>query len=204
MRAETTAEPFPHLRRQPHRPRPDVPVANGQSERPTLGVRVRMPVLADSAIRCPGRTATDQASGPGHSHDPPSRQNVRSGSADGSVGGGDGHDAHVVITMPPTADLVNSVIFAGGVAQALADGAVWVQMGTIGLKATTEIGSRLGQLRPDVMFVDAPVSGSKGPAQSSELLILADFADRDVKAAREPPAPRPERGGAARATHRSG
>ena len=113
-------------------------------------------------------------------------------------------DAHVVITMPPTADVVNSVIFAGGVAQALADGAVWVQMGTIGLKATTEIGSRLGQLRPVVTFVDAPVSGSKGPAQSSELLILADFADRDVKAAREPPAPRPERGGAARATHRSG
>jgi 5,10-methenyltetrahydromethanopterin hydrogenase len=61
-------------------------------------------------------------------------------------------DAHVVITMPPTADVVNSVIFAGGVAQALADGAVWAQMGTIGLTATTEIGSRLGQLRPVVTF----------------------------------------------------
>jgi 3-hydroxyisobutyrate dehydrogenase len=33
-------------------------------------------------------------------------------------------DAHVVITMLPTADVVNSVIFAGGVAQALAEGAV--------------------------------------------------------------------------------
>ena len=67
--------------------------------------------------------------------------------------------------MLPTADVVNSVIFAGGVAQALAEGAVWAQMGTIGLAATTEIDSRLGQLRPDVMFVDAPVSGSKGPAR---------------------------------------
>jgi 3-hydroxyisobutyrate dehydrogenase and related beta-hydroxyacid dehydrogenases len=38
---------------------------------------------------------------------------------------------------------------------------------------TTEIGSRLGQLRPDVMFVDAPVSGSKGPAEAGQLLILA-------------------------------
>jgi 3-hydroxyisobutyrate dehydrogenase len=65
------------------------------------------------------------------------------------------------------------VIFAGGVAQALAEGAVWAQMGTIGLAATTEIGSRLGQLRPDVMFVDAPVSGSKGPAEAGQLLILA-------------------------------
>src|ERR1035438_4166906 len=82
-------------------------------------------------------------------------------------------DAHVVITMLPTADVVNSVIFAGRVVEALAEGAVWAQMGTIGLTATTEIGSRLGQLRPDVMFVDAPVSGSKGPAEAGQLLILA-------------------------------
>jgi 3-hydroxyisobutyrate dehydrogenase len=93
-------------------------------------------------------------------------------------------DAHVVITMPPTADVVNSVIFAGGVTQALADGAVWAQMGTIGLTATTEIGSRLGQLRPDVMFVDAPVSGSKGPAQSGQLLILASGPPAAVAAVR--------------------
>ena len=73
--------------------------------------------------------------------------------------------------MLPTADVVNSVIFAGGVAQALAGGVVWAQMGTIGVAATTEIGSRLGQLRPDVMFVDAPVSGSKGPAEAGQLLL---------------------------------
>ena len=82
-------------------------------------------------------------------------------------------DADVMITMLPTADVVNSVIFAGGVAEALAEGAVWAQMGTIGLAETTEIAARLGQLRPDVMFVDAPVSGSKGPAESGQLLILA-------------------------------
>jgi 3-hydroxyisobutyrate dehydrogenase len=82
-------------------------------------------------------------------------------------------DAHIVITMLPTADVIDSVIFSGGVAEALAPGAVWAQMGTIGLAATTGIGSRLGQLRPDVMFVDAPVSGSKGPAEAGQLLILA-------------------------------
>jgi 3-hydroxyisobutyrate dehydrogenase len=82
-------------------------------------------------------------------------------------------DAHVVITMLPTADVVNSVIFDGGAADALAKGAVWAQMGTIGLTATTEIASRLGRLRPDAMFVDAPVSGSKGPAEAGQLLILA-------------------------------
>jgi 3-hydroxyisobutyrate dehydrogenase len=82
-------------------------------------------------------------------------------------------DAAVVITMLPTAEVVGSVILAGGVAQALAEGAVWAQMGTIGLTATAEIGSRLGELRPDVLFVDAPVSGSKGPAEAGQLLILA-------------------------------
>jgi 3-hydroxyisobutyrate dehydrogenase len=81
-------------------------------------------------------------------------------------------DARVVITMLPTADVVDSVIFAG-VAEALAEGAVWAHMGTIGVTATTGIASRLGQLRPGVMFVDAPVSGSKGPAEGGQLLILA-------------------------------
>ena len=83
------------------------------------------------------------------------------------------HDAQVVITMLPTADVVTSVIFDSGVAEALPGGAVWAQMGTIGLAETTDISSRLSQLRPDVMFVDAPVSGSKGPAEAGQLLILA-------------------------------
>ena len=66
--------------------------------------------------------------------------------------------------MLPTADVVTSVMFGGGVAGALADGAVWAQMGTIGVTATAEIAGQLGQLRPGALFVDAPVSGSKGPA----------------------------------------
>jgi 3-hydroxyisobutyrate dehydrogenase len=82
-------------------------------------------------------------------------------------------DSRVVITMLPTADAVESVMFAGEVADALAPGAVWAQMGTIGVKATAELAERLGRLRPDVMFVDAPVSGSKGPAEAGQLLILA-------------------------------
>jgi 3-hydroxyisobutyrate dehydrogenase len=82
-------------------------------------------------------------------------------------------DAQVVITMLPTADVVTSVMFGDGVAAALADGAVWAQMGTIGVTATAEIAGQLGQLRPGALFVDAPVSGSKGPAQAGQLLILA-------------------------------
>ncbi len=82
-------------------------------------------------------------------------------------------DAEEVITMLPTADVVESVIFDGGVADALAAGCAWAQMGTIGVEATLRIRDRLAAERPDVMFVDAPVSGSKGPAEQGQLLILA-------------------------------
>jgi 3-hydroxyisobutyrate dehydrogenase len=81
--------------------------------------------------------------------------------------------AGVVITMLPTAEAVESVIFDGGVADAFADGCVWAQMGTIGVGATRRIRDRLAAQRPGVTFVDAPVSGSKGPAGQGQLLILA-------------------------------
>jgi 3-hydroxyisobutyrate dehydrogenase len=82
-------------------------------------------------------------------------------------------DAQVVITMLPTAAVTQSVMLADGVAQRLAEGAVWAQMGTLGVEATLGLAGRLGQLRPDALFVDAPVSGSKGPAEAGQLLVLA-------------------------------
>jgi len=82
-------------------------------------------------------------------------------------------DARIVITMLPTPDVVTSVIFDEDVAGAFAHGAAWAQMGTIGEAASADIVRRLGRLRPDVLFVDAPVSGSKGPAEQGQLLILA-------------------------------
>ncbi len=82
-------------------------------------------------------------------------------------------DARVVITMLSTADVVNSVVFEGGVADAFAQGCVWAQMGTIGVQATIAVRDRLSARRPDVVFLDAPVSGSKGPAEQGQLLILA-------------------------------
>src|ERR1700758_1620007 len=80
--------------------------------------------------------------------------------------------ADVVITMLPTAEAVSSVMF-NGPAAAFGRGAVWAQMGTIGVPATMEVVGRLTGLRPDVLFVDAPVSGSKGPAEHGQLLVLA-------------------------------
>jgi 3-hydroxyisobutyrate dehydrogenase len=82
-------------------------------------------------------------------------------------------DAAIVITMLPTAEVVNDVVFGGKVTDAFHHSAVWAQMGTIGPDATLDVAGRLGRLRPDVMLVDAPVSGSKGPAESGQLLVLA-------------------------------
>jgi len=82
-------------------------------------------------------------------------------------------EAQVVITMLPTADIVSAVVMDGGVGDAFAADAVWAQMGTIGVSQTLDLADRLARLRLDVMFVDAPVSGSKGPAASGQLLILA-------------------------------
>jgi 3-hydroxyisobutyrate dehydrogenase len=87
-------------------------------------------------------------------------------------------DAGVVITMLPTSAAVDAVVFDRGMLEALAPRAVWAQMGTIGVRATTAIATQVGERRPDVLFVDAPVSGSRGPAEAGQLLILASGPDQ--------------------------
>jgi len=81
--------------------------------------------------------------------------------------------ADVVITMLPDADAVTSVMDHQRILDALASRAAWVQMGTIGLAGTDGMAALVAERRPDVSFVDAPVSGSKGPAERGQLLILA-------------------------------
>jgi 3-hydroxyisobutyrate dehydrogenase len=86
-------------------------------------------------------------------------------------------EADVVITMLPDAAAVTSVMIDGHVLEALAPGALWAQMGTIGVQATIDLAAAVQSARPDVLFVDAPVSGSKGPAEQAQLLVLASGPD---------------------------
>lgn len=81
--------------------------------------------------------------------------------------------ADVVITMLADGAAVSGVALTDGMLRALRPGAVWAQMGTIGVQATSELAAAAAQQRPDVAFVDAPVSGSRAPAEAGELLILA-------------------------------
>ena len=82
-------------------------------------------------------------------------------------------EADVVITMVTDADAVTSIASEGGMMSALPSGAVWAQMSTIGTEGTEALAALVARERPDVHFVDAPVSGSKVPAQEGTLLILA-------------------------------
>jgi 3-hydroxyisobutyrate dehydrogenase len=79
----------------------------------------------------------------------------------------------VCITMVTDAKAVMSIALDLGMLEALPSGAVWAQMSTIGVEATEEIDSTVKERRPDVSFIDAPVSGSKVPAEQGRLTIFA-------------------------------
>jgi 3-hydroxyisobutyrate dehydrogenase len=81
--------------------------------------------------------------------------------------------AGVVITMVADGEAVAQVAEREGMLAALPPGAVWIQMATIGVAATERMAALVAERRPDVAFVDAPVSGSKNLARRGELLVLA-------------------------------
>jgi 3-hydroxyisobutyrate dehydrogenase len=60
---------------------------------------------------------------------------------------------------------------------ALASGSIWVQMSTIGLAGTERVAALVRDERPDVILLDAPVSGSKDPAAQGQLTIFASGPD---------------------------
>jgi 3-hydroxyisobutyrate dehydrogenase len=85
--------------------------------------------------------------------------------------------AGAVITMLPTAAVLEDVMLAQKVLDAMRPGSVWAQMGTIGVDATDRLITDAMTRRPDVGFVDAPVSGTRGPARNGQLTILASGPD---------------------------
>jgi 3-hydroxyisobutyrate dehydrogenase len=83
--------------------------------------------------------------------------------------------ATIVITMltdgPATEQVWNE---PDGLLAAM-PGLIWVQMATVGMEWTQRLASTAA--RSGVSFVDAPVSGSQGPAQAGQLTILASGPD---------------------------
>jgi 3-hydroxyisobutyrate dehydrogenase len=85
--------------------------------------------------------------------------------------------AAIVVTMVPDADAVVAAARDEGMLAALAPGAIWVQMSTIGVSGIERVMALVAQERPDITLVDAPVSGSKDPAERGELTIFASGPD---------------------------
>ncbi|MEJ7843178.1 MAG: NAD(P)-dependent oxidoreductase [Rubrobacter sp.] len=78
--------------------------------------------------------------------------------------------ADFLLTMLSDADVIEEVV-RDGVLPALAEGAVWLQMSTVGEKGNERLARLAAQ--NDVAFVDAPVLGTKAPAEQGQLIVLA-------------------------------
>ena len=81
--------------------------------------------------------------------------------------------AAIMVTMVTDADAVLSIARDQGMLAALAPGAIWAQMSTIGVAGIDRVAAMASGERPDVMLLDAPVPGSKDPAARGELTIFA-------------------------------
>jgi 3-hydroxyisobutyrate dehydrogenase len=80
--------------------------------------------------------------------------------------------AGVVLTMLTDGQAVaDAMTGRDGALPALRPGSVWIQMATIGVKWTDRLAARARD--HGVEFVDAPVSGSDGPARDAQLEVLA-------------------------------
>lgn len=87
--------------------------------------------------------------------------------ADTPAGAVEGAD--VVITMLADGPIVAEVIDAA--ADAMGSGAVWLQMSTVGDAWAGRLAQRAAEI--DVTYVDAPVLGTKKPAEDGQLVVLA-------------------------------
>jgi 3-hydroxyisobutyrate dehydrogenase len=91
-----------------------------------------------------------------------------SASAAEAVGGAD-----IVVTMLFDADSVSATI--ADAAGSLREGAVWLQTSTVGIAGTERLLQQARDL--GVTYVDAPVLGTKKPAEDGALVVLASGPD---------------------------
>jgi 3-hydroxyisobutyrate dehydrogenase len=89
--------------------------------------------------------------------------------------------AGIVLTMLADGGIVENVMTDGGALEAMADDAIWIQSSTVGIDATERL-AKLAEER-GVAFVDAPVLGTKAPAEKGELAVLASGPEQALDAA---------------------
>jgi len=77
--------------------------------------------------------------------------------------------ADIIVTMLNDGPSVQGIMRAA--APAVTQGAIWLQLSTVGLEAIDALESLSRQL--GLIFYDAPVQGTRQPAQAAQLVILA-------------------------------
>ncbi len=92
------------------------------------------------------------------------------------------HQADVVVTMLEDGKVVESVLFADGLAQALQSGSLLIDMSSIQPAQARSHGQRLAEL--GVGYLDAPVSGGTLGAEAGNLAIMAGGSDHDFERGR--------------------
>jgi 3-hydroxyisobutyrate dehydrogenase len=83
----------------------------------------------------------------------------------------------VAITMVTDADAVLAVAEEHNMLAALRSDAAWLQMSTVGTAGFERVADLARSKRPDVYLFDAPVSGTKRPAEEGKLTIFASGPD---------------------------
>jgi 3-hydroxyisobutyrate dehydrogenase len=86
--------------------------------------------------------------------------------------------AEVIVTMLTDGAAVEEVVRAAE--PGIGDGVIWWQASTVGIKATERLVRLAGQ--QGLRYVDAPVLGTRGPAEEGKLTVLAAGAEEDVAA----------------------
>ena len=92
------------------------------------------------------------------------------------------HQADVVVTMLEDGKVVESVLFADGLAQALQSGSLLIDMSSIQPAQARSHGQRLAAL--GVGYLDAPVSGGTLGAEAGNLAIMAGGSTEDFERGR--------------------
>jgi 3-hydroxyisobutyrate dehydrogenase len=87
--------------------------------------------------------------------------------------------ADVVVTILSDADAVEQVVRDA----APAHGTIWLQQSTVGVEGCARLAELAAEL--GLVYVDAPVLGTKGPAEAGKLTVLASGPD-DVRTDVEP------------------
>ncbi|WP_029685875.1 NAD(P)-dependent oxidoreductase [Tatumella saanichensis] len=92
-------------------------------------------------------------------------------------------EADVIITMLPDSDTTHDVLSQA--LDSVKKDATLCQMGTLGLEGIEKLHHYISEKRPDILFLDAPVSGTKAPAEKAQITVLASGDRQGAQAAEQ-------------------